>query len=456
MPATAAWHSIADERAASLFPVLTVYWPSWTGTKHYATEDYLGPGLTAAGRIKTIPVNPKSAMSRRPAELATQSMDVTLIDDLANGMDLTQILMGQADPRRSRVVLRIASSDLAEADWLTRFDGVLGDWDGLGTGAVTLHCKTDRRPLLGRLPKTQITKGALPGAPNTSLGIYLPCILGIHDSQNLSGAGMVEAVCISMDATLGYRYCPTIGKAKSVPRVYLNGNTKTIVADPPGAGQVSITYPIKGGAQLTSINFGTATIATDVVTCDIEGLTTDGTSTGPVILNPADQMRWVLVNLVYGDWRSGAYLADSTAPIDSSAWALAATYMQTFRDEGSIRLGGDRDPPRAGEILNNWLKGEPLIRGLWTVGSELAALPFSHLSPGAYVTSPILDTYLHAFERLDYGETEEGLVSQVSINHLYGGDGQPNATLIIQDYYAWVQEQVAETINMPYSSARFV
>lgn len=447
MAATAAFRAEAARHGSDLFPVVTVEWPAWVGTKHYGVLDYCGAATAVIGGV-TQTSSVRSAIAARPTELQSQQFDVTLVD---RSRAITRIIKGQVKPRRARVTVRIASRNLAEADWLTRFQGILVDWEyDEGSATWTLHCKTDDRVLLGRIPKPQLTKGAFPGAPNDALGLYLPVVLGIHDSQALSGSGMVPTVCISFDGTTyGYRYAVTIGQARSVPRVYKNGNLQTV------AVHYVVGYPVIAGIQLTTIDFLSATAATDVITCDVEGLTVDGTSSGPVILNPADQLRWVLVNLTWGDWRSGAYLSDSTAPIASSTWAAAATYMQAFGDEGAMHLGGDREPARAQEVLNDWLKSEPLVRGFWNSAGELAVRPFSHV-PVTYIAGPVIDVYTQALGLPRHSESDAGLVSKVAINHLFDSVGQRfSATLEVEDYFGWVDEQVAETLDMPYSSARF-
>lgn len=446
MAATAAFRAEAARLGSDLFPVVTVYWPSWAGRLSYGPVDYLASvadAVAVSGALKSTS-SVRSSIGARPVELQPQALDVVLVD---RDQQISRIIKGKVDPRRSAVTLHVGSRRLNIADWFMRFDGILTDWDIAGT-MVTLHCKTDDRVLLGRIPKPQITRGAFPAAPNEVQGLYLPVVLGIHDSQALSGAGMVPTVCIAQDATYGYRYAVTIGQARSVPRVYKNGNLQTLTT------HYTVAYPIIGGIQLTTVDFVSATLATDTVTCDVEGLTTDGAAASPCILNPAEQMKWVLVNLVWNDWRTGAYFADATAPIDSAAWARAATYMQAFRDEGSMRLGGTRDTERAQDIFGKWLKSEPLVRGAWNLGGQLAVMPFSHLPESAYVSTPVLDAYLHAFDPIPYREADAGLVSKVSINHLPGPSGF-NATLELEDFWGWSAEQVTETLDMPYSSARF-
>ena len=389
---------------------------------------------------------------RPPGSLERLSTTLKLDD---TDRSVTRILKGRYDPRRTRLLMRWGSPRLATADWFTFFDGILSDWTYEGT-SVTLNAGTDDRALHGFIPKQPILAGAFRGAPAASLGTYLPIVYGIHDSSSLSGTGMIPTVCISYDATLGYRYSPTIGKGKSVPRVWVGSSAQTIVADPPANGQVSITYPIYGGLQVTSINFGTAPAATDVIRCDIEGLTVDGTSTGAVILNPCDQLKHLLVNFVFGDWRSGAWLADSTAPVDASAFAVAGTFAAQFGYEGSRIYGGSSTQVIAGQVIQDFLQSHPMLRLYWTRAGKLGCVALDHRSPG-YIAAPWIKEEQDASLGSSLVQVVDAsqLVQRVNMSYLFGeADSKYWASLSVQDLR--VAEKTAESMQWPWSSSRFV
>lgn len=432
-----------------VYPVADLLWPG--GTAYYSSSPCLfyDPRVLDGGWGDVGP-----AVAIRPPG-ALQVLSTTLkLDDPTRS--ITQILKGSADPRRSRMLLRVASPRLTnQADWYTFFDGIVQDWSYEGT-SVTIKGGTDDRPLLGYIPKVPVLKGAFSGAPAASLGTYLPIIYGIHDSSSLSGSGMVPTVCISFDGTLGYRYCPTIGRAHAVPRVYLNNVSKTIVADPPGAGQVSITYPVYGGLQITSINFGTAPAATDVVTCDIEGMTVDGTTSTGVILNPVDQLKHLLVNFVWGDWRSGPWKADSSAPIDTTTFAVASTYASQFGYEGSRKYGGTTQQIQAIQAIQDWLSSHQMMRLFWLRPGKLGCCAFDHRFPG-YLSSPwIKEEQDQALgSSLVQAVDASQLVQRVNVSYLWGEVDQKYwQSLTVQDIR--VPEAASQGMSWSWSSSRFV
>jgi hypothetical protein len=432
-----------------IYPVADVYWNDNT-MGYYSSSPVLhyNPIVVESGWSdirQAIAIRPPGSLERLTADLRVDDSDRTI----------TRMLQGSTNMRRSRVLWRWACPTLDVADWFTLFDGILQDW-AYDRTTIVLRSRTDDQALEGYIPKVPIIKGSFPGAPATSLGVYLPIVYGIHDSASLSGTGMVPAVCTSLDGTLGYRYCPTMGKASSLTAVYLNGSAKTIVADPPGAGQVSVTYPIQGGTQITSINFGTATTSSDVVTCDIEGLTVDGTSGGSVILNPVDQLQHFLVNFVFGDWRSGDWLDPATAPIDTASFQLVSTFAAQFAYEGSRKYGGDTKQTRAIETLNDWLQSHPMMRMYWTKAGDLACAVIDHRSPG-YLSTPWIieeqDQMLGSSFKQDHDATQ--MVSRINASYLWGEHDQKYwSSLAVQDIN--VPEQTSENMQWVWSSSRYV
>jgi len=453
---TAAFLAEMRREGREIYPLADVFWQARSGgvlstvPAYYSSSPCLhyNPLIVEGGWG-----NVRSGFQLRPPGSLERLTTTLKLNDIDRS--ITRTLKGACDQRRARMLLRLGSPRLATSDWYTFFDGILADWTYEGVD-VTLNAGVDDRALQGFVPKQPVLAGAFRGAPATSLGIFLPFVYGIHDSSSLSGSGMVPTVCISFDATLGYRYCPTIGQARSVPRVYLNKVSKTIVADPPGAGQVSITYPIYGGLQVTSINFGTAPAATDVVTCDIEGLTVDGTTTGAVILNPVEQFKHLLVNFAFGDWRSGAWLADSTAPIDAASFAVASTYAAQLLYEGSKVYGGSTTPIVVGQVVQDFLQSHPMLRLYWAPTGKLRCIALDHRYLG-YLDAPWIKEEQDLSEGSSLVQPVDGssVMQRVNLSYLRGeADGKYWSSLAVQDLR--VVEKTAESLQWPWSSSRYV
>ena len=190
MAATAAFQVEAGGAARTCFR-----WSPWNGRPGWARSTTAAP--TSSGRALAV-TGPDQAgqlgasrRSRRgPTELQPQAFDVTLVDP---GQAITRIIKGKVNPRRSRVTCawRPASSPRRGlVHPVRRHPRGLGVRRGAGT--LTLHCKTDDRVLLGRMPKPQFTKGAFPGAPNEQPGA-LPArwCWASTTARRSSAAGMI-------------------------------------------------------------------------------------------------------------------------------------------------------------------------------------------------------------------------------------------------------------------------
>lgn len=442
MPANflAAVQGIKD---APIVPVVTVYWPSAVGTKYYASE----PFQFFEQRIPEGGIgNVQTSASERPSDLTFQTCEIRLAD---SDYAITEILQGEYEPRRSRVVAQWAHPGLDSADWFTFFDGIVDDWSFAG-GEVSLNCKTDDVPLYGYCPKAPLITGSVPGLVNGARGLYPAIIYGIHDDQSLEGKGAISCPNVILDSTNGYWYIVGIGVMDDVPRVYKNGTLQTV------SSHYNIRNPKWGGTTFTAIQFVSATVATDVVTADVQGLTDEGDGTGGLITGSAAQLKHFLVNFAYGDWRTGSWLEDSTAPVDTAAFAETATFLDRFGGEGSLYIGGTAEQERCLDVVNRWLKSNTMVRGRWSADGNLGVKPFNHAA-GEYLSTPWVQ---HERDEIGasfrYEATAAQLVSRVSLSYLPGQRaGKLWQSMDLQDLRLWEDEKVTENIRLETSAARY-
>lgn len=437
--------ALTADPQAQLFTVVDVAFPAGAGGTLRFTEDapaagaFSAQGRIVAGGLDTL----RTSVPQRPGGIGLTTMSISLAD---TDKAISRILYGRYDCRRSVVTVRWGLAALAGADWWTADILILDDWRVVA-GTVELHCTTDDVALQGYAPKRQILKGTFPGAPQASLQLYCPVVLGIHDANGLTVEGQIPAIPVSIDAALGYEYMVSLGTLKAVDRVYQNGTLKTLTTHYT-VGQRSL-----GGLTYTYVRFVGATAATDVITCDVQGLTDTGATAGSVILAPAEQLKWALHNLIYGDWAGGTYLTG--APIDSAAFALTAAYQSMFRAEGAKYLGGGTKPTTGMEIVDGWMPSHLMIRARWASGL-FGILPIDHRY-APYAAAVIANALNDDVERsLDVARSASGICSKVSVEYLYGEQaGKFWSALEVQDLARWQTEKVTDAFSLDWSARRF-
>jgi len=431
-----------------LFTVLDVVW-NGVGTKRY-TDDALAYGTVGAeprieaGQIDSI----RSSVSQRVGDLGRQTHRVSLID---TDRTISTWLM-RYDMRRVPVTFRWGLPGVAEADWFVAFTGILTDWSA-SSGTVELSTSTNDRILRGTVPSRSILKGWAPKAPQSSLGVYLPVVLGVHDGQGLLTSGMIPLIPYCLDASAGYWYVVSLGYLKAVTRVY-NASSPTPLSVGTGANNYTVYNIALGGLFLTVIRiFSPSPVLTeaDSITADVEGLTNVYNGTGSVISNPVEQFQWMLQNLIYSDWNGGAYA--TTAPVDETLCSIAASYATAFKQEGSQYIGGTRSQTSGNALISSWLKSHLMMRARWSNLGELGVFPLDHRY-APYTTDYVFTG--EEFGTFSYQTASEGLATMIESSYLYSAaSGQYWMSLQVQDLERWLLEKITESYDLSWSGSRF-
>jgi len=434
---------------ATPVPVLQIAFPN-SQNKRYAGDgfgfDPVAPGPFEA-RVDTW-TEIAVVVSERPGQLSYPETTVTVTDV---GRDLTQILEGKYEARKSAAAVKLALSGVASSAWFPLLTGVVDRWRQTGL-KWDLTIRPDDRALQGYVPKTTVTKGNAPLADTTNkspYGRYMPIVYGVHDASALTGQGMLPTINVRFDGTLGWYYLVSLGRLKSVDRVYKNGTLQTV------ATHYNVIYPLLGGVQTTCLSWVSAPATTDVIQCDVNGIESVGDGTGQTITNPVDILKHFLVNFVWNNYRSGLWFADSTAPIDALAFATAAGWASRFSWEGAKRIGGDTTQQRGVDLVNEWLTSWPTLRLWWNNQGKLACGALSHLWTG-YIDDPwfrgMVDEKGDSLQ--PYRDTYQ-ILDRVAVSYIpqavAGGYGQ---SLDLQDMDA--PEKSTENFQLAWSAARII
>jgi hypothetical protein len=438
--------AISGVKNPPVVPVVTVDWPAGNGgTAYYASEPFLYfTQRIPEGGIDNVVV----AVSERPSDLSSQTFRLSLDDK--DGA-ITAIVEGKANIRRSRVRAQLAHAQVASADWFTFFDGIVDDWQ-YESGVIILGCRTDEIALMGFVPKVPLLPGSVPALCASSRGIYAPVIYGIHDDQSLGADGAVT--CIPVDTSdsdsAGKFWIVGLGALKDVSRCYKNGTLLT----EGGGSDWTHTTKVWGGTTYTVVQIVGNSKTGDTVACDVEGLTDVGAGTGGLIVGASAQLKHFLSNFVYGDWRTGSWLSDPSV-IDAASFASADSFLSKYGSEGSMYVGGTTEQTRAIDIVNGWLRSQPMIRARWSNAGELGLRVIDHAS-GDYVSTPWVQSERDELSPLQYEAVAGQLVSRVSLSYLPGQRaGKLWQSLDLQDLQLWQTEKTIEQFSLNYSAARF-
>ena len=373
---------------------------------------------------------------------------------------LRAILEGAVDVESSPASISWITEGLDEPSWTTLFVGILQSWRYYGV-QVELSVKADAHALeFDDVPRVKLTAGDWPLIHVTSKGTFAPIVYGIHDANAITGKGMLPCPNVRFDATAGYWYVVSLGFVKSVDRCYRNGALLTATT------QWTWSYVYAGGKPYTIVALvGITPAASDIITVDVKGLTTLAAGTGAVIASPPEILKHALVNFVFNDWQgavatASGWLADSSAPIDTTSFAAAASWASQFGWESAWRMGGGIQAALGQEVLRSWTNSFPSMRAWWTERGQIGCEPLRHHDDrsGLYPSDPWLrEENLIGLpeESFVVSDNPDQLLSRVNGSHLYGeADQKYWATLEVQDPTRPRRGQ--QSYSLPFSARRVI
>jgi hypothetical protein len=332
------------------------------------------------------------------------------------------------------LVVYLSSPNVAEADWCQLFSGSLeSGWDHVGH----LRWGLSFKPLDSALTSpmgVSLNEADWPLATQDLLDTNIAQVWGQWQSWSAGQRGSITAIMVD-SAT--FKYVLAFGYMHAVDRVYSAG---AVVA----VANYAISYPTINGRVFTVVTF-TATQGANVITADVHGYNTTGTSAGTFISDPTDGLEHMLLNMAFNK-SGGLWYTRATAPvlgIHTASFDAAKTFGTNRANGTALRCSRYvRTPTTPLAELGAWCETTG-IPAYWRRDGTLAlAVDSPHKS--AYVSTPVL--YPADFGariqwpkqckqpcdrvRVQVGDSAAGIVVDVTVRDSLGaGDHEDNATL---------------------------
>ncbi len=275
---------------------------------------------------------------------------------------LTKVLKGEDARlvRGSAARLRATVFGLDEDDWWSRLIGIVHDWKMPEPFVITflLRSVVDD-PLRSDGNQVSVTADDFPTAPESSLGVHIPVVLGVHDSATTNATGLLNAFRISTDGdpsdrvTKPIRYVVSVGRLPNILASWEDGSNKVTL----GNKDADWFWEERNGKVFSTLGF-TSISDTLVVTVDAMGLaktatpTPDPTDDSEVIKNSIEQLRFYLAQFVFNDFNKKP---------DNSSW------FDPFADTALNRASWDTAMAYAGrkELFGaRAIPSEPVVKSM--------------------------------------------------------------------------------------------
>jgi hypothetical protein len=457
MPASPNYKAYAQQLNQRLYPAVKIEW-NGVGTKWYSETGFSTPdediyddegatgdtltGFVTDPRVRAGTISPVNRTIKLTSfNVPLNDMTVDLID---TDQAISGILEGPYDQRGVVVELWMVSPDLSIADFNQRFTGIVDSWD-YGEGFITIKFRNNDTPLRNTaIPTLSLMEGEFANADADAIGAFFPYTYGKIDSTGITGNGFLSGIPIDWDGT-SKSFVVCLGSAGEITKAYLDGNLKTLTTH----YTVDYNY-VKSGKRYTVVTFNAASGAASGSSAafDILGYDTvgdgNGTTkpTGDPITNPVMQLRHLLNNFVYAEYRDAEWLDvdEDVAPIDLGSWNQAADWAARFEIQGSMRIGGTTNQVRANTIINRWLRSFPMFKLYWNELGKLAMkiidiaeiVPYADPNDAAFDGKIIEPVFIVGRSQKFLHDTTY-LTKSVTTEHLYSPkDGEAFASLVVE------------------------
>jgi len=354
--------------------------------------------------------------SDKDNRLVQVQFQVTFID---KDLTFANVLEGSGgnSVRNSAARVKLSSHNVAYANWFTVFAGIVSSWQ-LARGdpiSFTVTLSPKDQALRAPFPKTAIMASDFPNALATLYSSFVPIIYGTHDSTGTSGTGMVPCYCVKTSGNT--QWLVAMGWLQNVNRVYSNGTLQS-------SNNYTVSHPLINGRRYTRVDFTSSPPASSAtVTADVAGLESFGDGSG-YVLQGAEALKHLLVNFVYGDWQSGTWLADATAPIDVTSFTTAQAWLRRMGIQLSSRWYGGASQTQGRVPLDEFCATKQLFP-FWTNAGNLAVLPHDLTDPTIYYSGTQL-IFEGAGEVLGIFEPTWDVVNvedRINTQYVYGSAG---------------------------------
>ena len=302
---------------------------------------------------------PRTGHRLIPSSVTVQVEDVDRV--LLNHYDTVTDVEGA----RGQIVLR--SEDVPEDEHWLRVSGVVDSYPARGRIQSFLLTPEQERRLRSKTHIPTIQKKDFPGAPEESLGKDAWVIYGEHISQGRPELPLGVIKALQVDATADNNlWLASYGRIQSVPKVWRDGVDET--------NNWSLRYELIADRWWSLIEDTTDTAeAGDDVRFDAVGFDGDGTGSGTLITNPAEQLEHFLTNLVFGDYtgrlnQSVTWLSTSSFPISTILFSEAKTFFTRRKSEGSRVISSEASGL---DVLTEWCENFN-AKPFWSLDWKLA------------------------------------------------------------------------------------
>jgi len=388
-----------------------------SGTKYYSS---VGAGLSTQlyqEKVVSWPVIKRAVSDGDSLESVTYSATV-----LDHDFEFSKLIAtdGIKALRGAAVTLKLVSPNVTDANAFTLFEGKFVGFQPSGPLEYRFDFRMDDTALESVYPKIVVGGGNFPLADAGANDKPIPLVEGVHSADGVTSGGMVPTLYVNT-ATFEYAVC--VGYA-DVPEVFVDGVEQS--------SGFTITHPMINGVDYTVVDFD-ADQDTSEVTVNVEGYDADADGGGARFTNPAEQLKHLLVNFVFGNYKTGAWLLDSSAPVNTTHWTESEDFLDQIAAEGSRWIGGSQ---RSGlDTIREWLDNHGL-KAFWTNDGKLAIRPDDPFETTLYIDDAWVRWEQAPGDPESFNQEydDSRVVSEFSVSYIYGeADAQFFDNVLVAD-----------------------